>query len=341
MLTTVKTLCALNGVSSWEDEVRAYLREQAAPYADTIRVDAMGNLIVRKKGAKATGNRLMLVAHMDEVGVILKSITEDGYLKFGVIGGVDRRVLLGKRLAIGPRSVDGIIGLKAYHLVSAEEEKKVPKLEDYYIDIGAKSRQEAERLVSVGDVGAFVSDCVEFGDGMLKAKALDDRIGCAVLLKLLQRELPMDVTFVFTVQEEVGTRGAFGAAFSVTPEIALIVEGTTAANLPSLAAHRQVCAPGKGPVLSFMDGGTIYDRALFERLRDLADAHGIPWQTKNYIAGGTDAMAIQRTKNGVRACAISAAVRYLHAPASVACVRDFDWILELAARFIDSIAAES
>lgn len=140
MLTTVKTLCALNGVSSWEDEVRAYLREQAAPYADTIRVDAMGNLIVRKKGAKATGNRLMLVAHMDEVGVILKSITEDGYLKFGVIGGVDRRVLLGKRLAIGPRSVDGIIGLKAYHLVSAEEEKKVPKLEDYYIDIGAKKQ---------------------------------------------------------------------------------------------------------------------------------------------------------------------------------------------------------
>lgn len=340
MLNTVKHLCELSGVSSWEDEVRAYIQGQAAPYATSMRVDALGNLIVFKRGRKETGSKLMLAAHMDEVGIILKSITEDGYLKFAVIGGIDRRVLLGKRFKIGPKKTEGIVGLKAYHLVSMEEEKKVPKLEDYYIDIGAKDKQDAEQQVSIGDTGVFVSDCIEFGTGMLKAKALDDRIGCAVMLKLIQRDLPMDVTFAFTVQEEVGTRGAFGAAFSVTPEIALILEGTTAADLPSMTTYRQVCSPGKGPVLSFMDGGTIYDRELFERLRDLADIHHIPWQTKNYITGGTDAMAIQRTKDGVRACAISAAVRYLHAPASVACIKDFDFMLELAAHFIDSIAAE-
>ncbi len=341
MLNTVKTLCALSGVSSWEDEVRAYLMERARPYADELRVDPMGSLIVFKKGAKATGNKLMLCAHMDEVGIIVKSITDDGYLKFACVGGIDRRVLIGKKLLIGPKKVRGIVGLKAYHLVSAEEEKKTPKLEEFYIDVGAPDKGAAEALVELGDVGVFDSDCVEFGDGMLKAKAIDDRVGCAVLLKLLERDLPMDCTFAFTVQEEVGTRGAFGAAFSVTPEIALILEGTTAADSPAMEPHRQVCAPGRGPVIPFMDGGTIYDRALFERLRDLAEANGIPWQTKHYISGGTDASAIQRSKAGVRVCAVSAAVRYLHAPASVAAVKDFDAMLELAALFVDSVAAES
>ena len=340
MLNTVKTLCALSGVSSCEDEVRSFLMEQAKPYADEMRVDAMGSLIIFKKGAKSTWNKLMLCAHMDEVGIIIKNITDEGYLKFGCVGGIDRRVLIGKKLLIGPKKVRGIIGLKAYHLVSAEEEKRTPKLEEFYIDIGAKDKEAAEALVEQGDIGVFDSDCMEFGDGMLKAKAIDDRVGCAVLLELLKRDLPMDCTFAFTVQEEVGTRGAFGAAFSVTPEIALILEGTTAADSPAMEPHRQVCAPGKGPVIPFMDGGSIYDRKLFEQLRDIAEANQIPWQTKHYISGGTDAGAIQRTKSGIRVCAISAAVRYLHAPASVASIKDFDNMLKLAALFIDSLAAQ-
>lgn len=214
MINTLKTLCALSGVSSFEDEVRDYIRQRVTPYATDLRVDAMGNLIVLKKGARATGNKLMLCAHMDEVGLIIKSITEDGYLKFGCVGGIDRRVLLGKQVALGEQKVTGVIGLKAIHMTTAEERKKVPKLEEYYIDIGVKSREEAEKLVGIGDCGVFVSDVVEFGDGMLKAKAIDDRVGCAVLVKLLEEDLPMDCTFVFTVQEEVGTRGAFGSAFS-------------------------------------------------------------------------------------------------------------------------------
>lgn len=339
MLNTVKTLCALNGVASLEDEVRSYLMERARSHATEMCVDAMGNLIVFKKGRKSTGNRLMLCAHMDEVGVIIRNITEDGYLKFSCIGGIDRRVLLGKKLLIGAKKIRGIIGLKAYHLVSADEEKRVPKLQEFYIDIGAKNKESAEAVVELGDIGVFDSDCIEFGDGMLKAKALDDRIGCAVMLKLMERELPMDCTFAFTVQEEVGTRGAFGAAFSVTPEIALVLEGTTAADSPAMEPHRQVCVPGKGPVISFMDGGTIYDRRLFEQLRDLAEANQISWQTKHYIAGGTDAAAIQRSKAGVRVCAVSTAVRYLHTPASVASIKDFDAMLRLAALFIDDLAS--
>lgn len=341
MVNMVKKLCLLSGVSSFEDEVRDYIRKRVEPYADEVRIDSMGNLIVFKKGAKQMGNRLMLCAHMDEVGLIIKSITEDGYLKFSCVGGIDRRVLLGKRVAIGDQKVTGIIGLKAIHLTTPEERKVVPKLEEYYIDIGAKDRESAERLVSLGDCGVFVSDTVEFGNGMLKAKAIDDRVGCAVLVKLLEEILPMDCTFVFSVQEEVGTRGAFGAAFSVTPEIALVLEGTTAADNPALEEHRQVCCPGKGPVISWMDNGSIYDRELFELLRDLADQNGIPWQLKNYLAGGTDAGAIQRTKDGVRVAGVSAAVRYLHAPSSVACTADFDHVLHLARLFIHAVAEMS
>ncbi len=338
MINTLKTLCALSGVSSFEDEVRDYIRQRVTPYATDLRVDAMGNLIVLKKGARATGNKLMLCAHMDEVGLIIKSITEDGYLKFGCVGGIDRRGLLGKQVALGEQKVTGVIGLKAIHMTTAEERKKVPKLEEYYIDIGVKSREEAEKLVGIGDCGVFVSDVVEFGDGMLKAKAIDDRVGCAVLVKLLEEDLPMDCTFVFTVQEEVGTRGAFGSAFSVTPEIALVLEGTTAADNPALDESLQVCWPGKGPVLSWMDGGSIYDRGLFELLRDLADRNGLPWQMKHYLAGGTDASAIQRTKSGVRVAGISAAVRYLHAPSSVANISDMEHMLTLARLFVGAVA---
>ena len=338
MLNLVKELCLLNGVSSGEDDVRDYLMERCRPYAASMRVDALGNLIVFKRGEKSTGNKLMLTAHMDEVGFIVNDITEDGYLKFAPVGGIDPRVVIGKRVSVGRGRIPGAIGLKAYHLVSAEEEKKVPDFEDLYIDIGAKDRADAERVTALGDLVAFESDAVEFGSGMLKAKALDDRIGCAVMLELLKEDLPLDCTFAFTVQEEVGTRGAFGAAFSVTPEIALVLETTTAADLPGIDGHKRVCRPGGGPVIPFMDGGSVADRGLFELLRDLAVEGGIPWQTKHYISGGNDASAIQRSREGVRTAVLSAAVRYLHAPASVACIRDFDPILALARRFLAAVA---
>ena len=338
MIETLKTLCGLSGVSSWEDPVRDYIRQRVEPHADRVEVDALGNLIVFKRGAKAAGNKLMLCAHMDEVGLMVKSVTEEGYLKFGCVGGIDRRILLGKQVEVGERKIPGIIGLKAIHLTTAEERKKVPKLTDLYIDIGAKDKEEALAQVEPGDVCTFVSDAVEFGEGLLKAKAIDDRVGCAVMVKLLEEELPMDCNFVFTAMEEVGTRGAFGAAFSVTPEIALVLEGTTAADVPALEPDRQVCWPGKGPVLSWMDGGTIYDRGLFELLRELAEKNGIPWQMKHYLSGGTDGGAVQRTKAGVRVTGISAAVRYLHAPNSVCSISDAEQMLALARKLIQAVA---
>lgn len=338
MIELLKTLCRLDGVSGDEDQVRAFLMERAKPYADAIRTDALGNLIVFKKGQQPTGNKLMLCAHMDEVGVIVTKVTDEGFLKFDFVGGVDRRVAIGKPVVLGPEKIPGVIGLKAIHLVSREEEKKIPKTDALYLDIGAKDKQEATVLAGPGTYGAFVGAPEELGRWMLKAKAIDDRVGCAILLELLRQDLPLDVTFVFTAQEEVGTRGAFGAAFSVTPQVALVLETTTAADLPDVEKHRKVCAPGKGPVISYMDGSSIYDRGLFEDLRRLAEDQGIPWQTKEYISGGNDARTIQRTKSGVRVAAVSAAVRYLHAPASVGSTSDFENMLRLTRLFLDHMA---
>ena len=341
MMELIKELCALNGVSGDEDRVREFIRAQAEPYADSIRTDALGNLIVFKKGRKTTGHKLLMAAHMDEVGLIVTHVTDEGYLKFDFVGGVDRRVAIGKSVVLGDQAIQGIIGLKAIHLVSREERKKTPKTDAMYIDIGAKNKEEALKLVQPGTYGSFIGEPEAFGNGLLKAKAIDDRVGCAIMLALMKEELPMDVTFAFTAQEEVGTRGAFGAAFSVSHEIALVLETTTAADLPNVEEHRKVCAPGKGPVISYMDGGTIYDRGLFEDLRRLAEENQIPWQTKEYIAGGNDARSIQRSKAGVRVAAVSAAVRYLHAPASVGSVADFENMLKLARLFVADVAAHA
>lgn len=335
---TLLTLCALSGVSSAEDQVRDFLKDRAARAGAQVRVDAMGNLICFKKGAVAAPDRLMLCAHMDEVGLMVRHITDDGYLKFDAVGGIDRRVLIGKPVWVGANKVPGVIGLQAIHLTTKAQREKVAKLEEFYIDIGADSREEAQALVSIGDVCVFQGDSLEFGDGLFKSKAIDDRLGCAVMLELLEEDLPMDVTFVFTAQEEVGTRGAFAAAFSVKPEVCMVLETTTAADLPGVERHKRVCQVGKGPVISLIDSATIYDRPLFAELRDLAEGNGIPWQTKELIAGGNDARAVQRSRQGVRVCALSAPVRYLHAPTSVASLDDCEHILKLARLFLQSQA---
>lgn len=340
LIDTIKELCLLDGPSGCEDQVRAYIKEKAAPYANEVRVDALGNVIAFKKGKKSTSNKLMLAAHMDEVGMMIQSIASNGDLQFSCVGGIDRRVLLGKPVTVGEKKIPGVIGLKPIHLTTPEERKGIPKVKELTIDIGAKNREEAEALVSPGDYVSFVSDVVEYGNGFMKAKALDDRVGCAVMLELLKEELPMDCTFAFTVQEEIGCKGAMGAAFSVTPEIALILETTTATDLAGVKGFKQVCCLGQGPVIPFMDGGSVADRGLYELIRTLAEQNNIPWQTKHMIAGGNDARAIQRSKEGVRTVVMSAAVRYLHAPSSVACVRDFEDIHKLARLFIQAVANE-
>lgn len=339
MLDTLKTLCYLSGVSGAEDEVRDYILERVMPHADELSSDALGNLIVFKKGAAAPERRLMLCAHMDEVGLIVTGYTDEGYLRFDCVGGIDRRVLIGKRVYVGPDRADGVIGIKAYHLVDRDEENTVPKVDELYIDVGCTSREQAQRTAALGDRCVFYDSVVEFGDGFLKAKAIDDRAGCAAMIKLIESELPCDVYFVFTTQEEVGTRGARTAAYSVRPDVALVLEGTTATDLPDIGEGKRICRAGDGVVIPFMDGGTVYDKWMYAALTRIADENGIKHQTKRRVAGGTDGAAVQRSRAGVRTAAIACAVRNIHSPVSVGKISEFDDLLKLAKLFIEDFAA--
>ena len=337
MIETVKALCALPGPSGYEDAVRDYLKREAAPYADETQTLANGSLLVFKRGKKALRHTVMLNAHMDEVGLIVQRIEDNGCLRFQCIGGVDRRVLIGKKVFVGERQLPGVVGMKPIHLVSEDEEERIPKRKELYIDIGARSKKEAEALTAPGDYVCFEPSCTELQNGFVRMKAIDDRVGCAILLELLKQDLPCDVWFAFTVQEEIGGRGAFASAFHLKPDIAIIVEGTTAADNPLSKGADRVCEAGKGPVLPFMDRATIYDRGLFRLAREVAEERGIPWQTKTRIAGGTDAQAIQRSNGGCKVCAVSAAVRYIHSPSSVANVNDFVYMKSLVEGLLEKL----
>ena len=338
LLDTMETLCCLDGVSGGEDEVRDYILERIMPHADEIRTDPMGNLMVFKRGAKTPEQRIMLCAHMDEVGLIVTDITAEGYLRFDQAGGPNPQTLLGKQVHVGPQRTLGLIGCKAVHLTTREQREKLPPMREMYIDVGASSREEAEKLVAVGDLAAFDDTVVRFGDGSVKAKAIDDRVGCAAMVELLEGELPCDCWFAFTVQEEVGCRGAAVAAVNLEPDVALVLETTTAADLPGVEGAGRVCQLGKGVVIPFMDRGTIYDRTLYDILRRLADENGIAWQTKTRIAGGTDGSAVQRSLGGVRVAALSVPVRNIHSPASVARVAECQAQLALARLFLQEMA---
>lgn len=336
MLDTLKSLCALPGVSSGEEPVRTFISREIMSFVDEMQVDPLGNLIAFRQGSLGNKKRLLLAAHMDEVGLIVRHITQQGHLKFDFVGGVDRRVAIGQRFLIGKSGVPGIVALKAAHL--SKGETTVPKVSDLYLDIGASSREEATHLVELGDLAVFESPVRLLGDGsMLKARAIDDRAGCAVLMELAKKAPLWDTYYVFTAQEEVGTRGAQIAASRICPDLALVLEGTTAADLPSVALDKRICSPGKGVVIPFMDRGAVYDRGLYAFLTALARENQIPWQTKQYISGGTDAQAIQRAGGGVRTAALAVAVRNIHSAASLASIADLEAMQRLAGLFMERL----
>lgn len=310
----LKELCLLNGTSGDERAVREYIIEKIRGKCD-YKVDALGSVIAFKKGKKTPDKKVMLCAHMDEVGFIITHITDEGYLKFSPVGGIDAEAVLTRRLSINGKT--GVVGAKAVHLMSSDEKESVPKFSDFLIDIGAANKAETEKYVQPGDYAYFVSDYCEFGDGFVKAKALDDRIGCMLLIELIHSDLEYDTYFCFNVQEEVGLRGAACTSYSVKPDIAVVLESTTAADIEGVSGAERCCVLGNGPVISYMDGRTVYDRELYQKAVRLAENNGIKAQTKTKIAGGNDAGAVQTSAGGCRVAAVSLPCRYIHTGASV------------------------
>lgn len=329
MYELLRRLCGAPGVSGRESPVADIIKQEIGTGAE-CRTDRMGNLLVFRRGAARPKQKVMFCAHMDEVGLMITYVTPEGLLRFSPVGGIDPRVVLGRRVVLSRSGRPGVIATKAIHLQSAEERKTSPDFDSLYIDIGAETREEALDCAVPGDTACFDSDFVEFGGGMLKARALDDRAGCSVLLGLLRADLPYDCWFAFTVQEEVGARGAGPAAFSLRPDIAVVIEATTAADVPFVEKGREVCRLGKGPAVSFMDRGTLYDRDLFERVCHAAGEKDIPYQIRQGVAGGNDAKAIHTAAGGVRVAAVSMPCRYLHSPSCVMQAEDLEYTSRLA-----------
>lgn len=317
----LKDLCLLNGTSGREEAVRNYIIEKIKDKCE-YSVDALGSVIAFKKGKKAPDKKVLVAAHTDEVGFIITDITDDGYLRFAPVGGIDAAVVLGRRVDIN--GIKGVVGAKAVHLLSDDEKKNEPAFDKLAIDIGAADKAEAEKAVSLGDCAYFASDYCEFGDGFIKSKALDDRIGCMLMIELINSDLEYDTYFCFNVQEEVGLRGSGCSAYAVKPDVAVILESTTAADIDGVTGGDKCCVLGKGPVVSFMDGRTIYDKQIFDLAFEVAKENNIKIQTKTKIAGGNDAGAIQKSGAGCRVAAVSLPCRYIHSGSSVVKIGDIE-----------------
>ena len=334
MLELVKKLSLLNGTSGREDDVREFIINEIKDCAESYEVDPLGNLIVFKKGKKTPKNRVMLDAHMDEVGFMITSINSDGTLGFERIGGIDKRVMLGRAVTVGEKKINGVIGLKPIHMTKGDEKMTMP--EKMYIDIGADNAEQAAKLVSLGDCAYFNSDFAVFGDGFIKCKALDDRAGCAILINMIKSDLPYDMYFNFATGEEVGLGSAGTAAYRVNPDYAIVVETTTAADLADVPENQKVCKLGEGAVISFMDRRTIYSRELFDKAFELAKRDGIKAQVKAAVAGGNNAGVIHKTAGGIKTVTVSMPCRYLHSPS---CVLKSEDITE-SERIIRALAEE-
>jgi endoglucanase len=317
MLEHLEKLCTLNGISGDENEVRNYICSQIEGKCE-YHTDAPGNIIAFKKGKKTPTKKLLVDAHMDEVGFIITYIKSDGTLSFASVGGINESVVIGRHVKIGKNKINGVIGSKAVHNLSDDEKNTIPKFKSLYIDIGAENREDAQKYVRTGDSVCFDSEYIKFGDDKIKCKAIDDRAGCAILIDLINSELEYDTYFSFSVQEEVGLRGAKTVSFAVNPDFAVIAETTTASDIAGCNDEKRVCELGKGAVVSFMDKSTVYDKELFRLAFDTADEKNIPCQTKTMVAGGNNSGAIHISGNGVRTLAVSVPCRYLHSPSCVA-----------------------
>ncbi len=337
MLDNLQPLSLINGISGREENVREMIIGMLGENTE-FRVDAMGNLLVEMKGKKRAKNRVMLAAHMDEVGMIVTDITPSGFLRFANVGGIDISVMLGKYVVVGDKQLPGVIGVTPVHLLKGDKLKKLPEPDSLYIDVGASSAEDLKGFVKPGDKICFESKYLEFGNGYIASKALDDRAGCAVLLELLNGTPEYDLTCAFTVQEEVGLRGAAAAAYGLKAEYAVVVETTTAADISGVDGEKQVCTLGGGGVVPFMDRTTVYDRELFKKAFEIAEGNGIPIQTKTLVAGGNDAGAIHKSGTGVKTLTVSFACRYLHSPSCVIKKDDIEPVCKLVGKLAEVFA---
>jgi len=331
----LKRLSEAAGVPGHEEEVRALIKQELSGLVDELRTDVLGNVIGIKRGSG--GRRVMLAAHMDEIGFLVKHIEKEGFLRIEPLGGFDPRVLLAQRVVVHTSDGDlpGAIGSKPVHILTEEERKKPVELKNLFIDLGLKG-EEVKRRVRVGDPVTLRQDFLEFGE-VVSGKALDDRVGIYVLIEALRRvkEHKCDIYLVATTQEEVGLRGARVSGFDVAPEVAVAVDTTLACDVPGVEEAEQITKLGRGTAIKLKDSASISNPKLVRRLVELAEERGIKYQMEILPRGGTDAGAVQLAREGAAVVTISVPTRNVHTVVELAHKDDIEASIALIAAFLE------
>jgi len=324
-------ICKTPGAPGFENEVRELVLKEIKPYVDEVEIDNLGNVYAIKRGK--SDKRVMVAAHMDEIGFMVTHIDEQGFIRFHTLGGFDPKTLTAQRVIIhGKRDIIGVMASKPIHVMTADERNKVAKLSDYFIDTGLPVG-EVKKLVKIGDPVTREREFIEMGD-CVNSKSLDNRLAVFILIETLKnlkgKEIPHDLYAVFTVQEEVGIRGANVASLRIKPDFGFGLDTTIAFDLPGAAAHEKITELGKGTAIKIMDASTICDSRMVRYMKQVADKNKITWQAEILTAGGTDTAGIQRmTEGGSIAGAISIPTRHLHQVIEMAHKSDIQGSIDL------------
>lgn len=342
MKELLKKLSEACGISGFEDDIREILKEELSDCVDEMETDLMGNLITTHKGNQDKPS-VMLASHMDEIGLMVSYIDDDGFLRFVKIGGINDQMLLNQKVYVKTEKGDipGIIGSKPPHITSASEAKKIITYKNMFIDIGAKDRKQAKELVSIGDPIVFHTEFEECLNDLVMGKALDNRVGCAVMAQVM-KEYDGDVTVygVGTVQEEVGLKGAKTSAFKLNPDMAIALDVTIAGDHPGVKEEEAYIKAGKGTVISLTDAsgrGLITHPMMKKLLIEAAEEAGIDYQVEVGDGGTTDATAIHLTREGIATATLSSGSRYIHTPISVVSLKDMDDTVKLIIAFLNKL----
>ncbi len=336
----LKQVCEVAGTPGFEQRIRKMVIDRVKDYVDDVIVDNMGNVIAIKKGSNnPEGKKIMVAAHMDEIGFIVTHIDDKGFVRFHTLGGFDPKTLTAQRVIIhGRKDVIGVMGSKPIHVMSADERNKMPQTTDFFIDLGMP-KEEVEKLVRVGDHITRDRELIEIGE-CVNAKSIDNRVSVFILLETLRDlpAVPYDVYGVFTVQEEVGLRGANVAAHQINPDFGIALDTTIAFDVPGAKPQEEITKLGGGAAIKIMDGSVICDYRMVNYLKDVAERNAIKWQPEILTAGGTDTASIQRTgRTGSIAGAISIPTRHIHQVIEMAHKKDIISCIELLTRALTEV----
>ena len=339
----VEELCMTPGISGFEENIAEIIKRELKDVADEIETDAMGNVIATKKGSSKKGPKVMLASHMDEIGLMVRYIDDNGYLRFSTIGGINDQMLMNQTVTIHSKNGDftGVIGSKPPHITKAEEKKKVVPFDEMFIDIGAKDKEQAEEMVSIGDPITFKCWFEAFPNNLVMCKALDNRLGCYVMMEVLKRvDSKATVYGVGTTQEEVGLKGAKVTSYKLNPDLAFALDVTLSGDHPGIKPEEAPAVIGKGPAVILIDAsgrGIITPKSVRDLLKDTGDKEGIPYQLEVSDGGTTDGSAIHLTREGIPTGVLSVPTRYIHTTVSVASMEDVENTIKLFVAAIKSL----